>query len=675
MLLIFNKVLFTLLLFACAAGEVLTAAEYSGLKQLSLTQLEERASEIDGQLDQLAGCTLRSGVGNLGWLSQSREDPSHPEWVEIDFGEDKVIDLIVMAPIIWNDTSTGPRADGFPEEFKVIVGKNGEREGKVVASFDASDKLLPRIAPLAIPIEPTTAGWVRIEVTKLSKWAWKEGRYLFQLSEVMVFSGLENVALHQFVRVSSRTRDNVAQSMSRGALVDGFMPYLMDAAHGAMSDPYIAFYKGAKKMSFSVDLQHEQHLDGVNLHINDIRENFPKMYHADYGVPKRLVIEGANLPDFSDAALLLNYTRRNIYETGPVIMLNLPETSCRYVRLVSEEGYASPEANNVWRCFGLAEIELLSRGRNVAEGKGVRVNFQNKLSQGEPEALTDGRNHYGKVLPVRDWMEQLALRQELENERPLVSAELDVRYQRQQKLLWVMTWMAAVFAAGIVITVLINRILRMREVARLKQQFAADLHDELGANLHSIGLISDVAEEVESVEEWKELNQRVRRLTERAGTAVRHCTNMLEVPRLSIELPADMRRASQRIMINQQHEIVIEGESYLEQLKPRVRFDVFLFYKECLINICRHSGATSVRTHLSAGKKEIELTVSDNGSGIAFSENEIPSSLQRRADLLKGSLGVASSPEGGTTVSLKMRYRPWLNFASIIRSLKPEIKK
>lgn len=660
----------------CLAWGTLSAAEGVSLKSLSLPQLEQRISEIDLQLDQLAGSTLRTGVGSLGWLSRSREKATYSEWVEIDLRGDTVIDLIVLAPIIWNDASIGPRADAFPEEFKVIVGKNGETEGTVVASFDATDNLLPRTAPVAIPIEPTTAGWVRVEATKLSKWAWQKGDYLFQLSEVMAFSGQENVALHKSVSVSSKRRDNVGQSMSKGALVDGFLPYLMDAAQGDKSEPYIAFNKDDSEMSFLVDLQETKHLDGVSLHIPDIRENFPKMYHADYGVPKHLVIEGANLPDFSDAVLLVKSIRKSIYQAGPVIMLNFPETACRYVRVVSVEGYAAPEANNVWRCFGLAEIELLSKGRNQAVGKEASINRQMQYSQGEPVALTDGRNHYGNVLPIRDWMEQLALRQDLENERPFVAAELDVRYDRQQRLLQIMTWLAVIFAAGIIITVLIDRILRMREVARLKQRFAADLHDELGANLHSIGLVSDAAEDAESVEEWKTLSQRIRQLTERSGTAVRHCTNMLEVPRLTISLATDMRRASQRIMTNQEHEIMIEGEPYLEQLKARVRFDIFLFYKECLINICRHSGATRVITHLSAGKKEITLTVSDNGTGIpGFVKNRIPSSLQRRADLLKGRLTVATPPEGGTAVCLKLRHRSWLHFGRTkTGSLESELK-
>ena len=67
-------------------------------------------------------------------------------------------------------------------------------------------------------------------------------------------------------------------------------------------------------------------------------------------------------------------------------------------------------------------------------------------------------------------------------------------------------------------------------------------------------------------------------------------------------LEADMQRAARRIMAKLDHELIIEGKPYLQKLKPRVRVDLFLFYKECLVNISRHSKATAFSSHLSADK-------------------------------------------------------------------------
>ena len=105
------------------------------------------------------------------------------------------------------------------------------------------------------------------------------------------------------------------------------------------------------------------------------------------------------------------------------------------------------------------------------------------------------------------------------------------------------------------------------------------------------------------------------------------------------------------------HKIVIEGEEFLELLKPQTQADLFLFYKECLINISRHSGATEFSSRLIAGPKGIVLTVSDNGRGIPGST---PKSLNRRAHLLGASISITSPPEGGSCITLRLRRRWFL---------------
>ncbi|MFC1766864.1 discoidin domain-containing protein, partial [Planctomycetota bacterium] len=190
----------------------------------SLHPLEQRLTEIDSELEQLADYSLRTGVGTVGFRSMWHPDPNHTEWIRIDWGHTVPIDQIVLVPTIWRDTKAGFRADGFPLEFKLITGTDPSETGTVVASFCKQDRLLPRLAPLVISITSTEASWLRIEATTLSPRAW-DGKYLLQLSEVLVFNGSENVALHQALTVSSpglgETRARIPQT-----LVDGFVPYL-----------------------------------------------------------------------------------------------------------------------------------------------------------------------------------------------------------------------------------------------------------------------------------------------------------------------------------------------------------------------------------------------------------------------------------------------------------------
>jgi len=211
-------------------------------------------------------------------------------------------------------------------------------------------------------------------------------------------------------------------------------------------------------------------------------------------------------------------------------------------------------------------------------------------------------------------------------------------------------------AVGIVVIALIDRMGKMREIARVKERFAADLHDELGANLHAIGLLSDLAADArDDPEESAMLHERIRAVTERTGTAMRHCTDILEANGLYTGLTADMRRAAGRIMAKLDHDFSVTGEAHLNRLKPRTRVDLFLFYKECLVNISRHSGATRFSTQLMADGREVRLTVSDNGQGV----KEVPASLRRRARLLRARVAVESPSDGGTCITLTLRVTRW----------------
>ena len=258
-------------------------------------------------------------------------------------------------------------------------------------------------------------------------------------------------------------------------------------------------------------------------------------------------------------------------------------------------------------------------------------------------------------------MNELSRRHDLETERPLIAMELDRRYASQKTNLNQLAWLTALLSAGIVFIILFGRNIRMRHVAGIRERLAADLHDELGANLHTIGLLSDLAAGArESSEESDTLYRRIRSETERSGIAVRHCSDMLSAKGLFTDLLSDMQRASNRIMAKLEHEISIDGEEHIKTLSPRTRADLFLFYKECLVNITRHSGATKYMTELKATAENIHLKICDNGRGLDSSDKGgVPPSLKRRAKLLGAKVTVENPPAGGTCIELNLRTRKW----------------
>ena len=627
----------------------------------STSDLEQRLSDIDTELAQLAAFSLRNGIGSVGYRSLAHQTPDNPEWIHIDLEEEALIDQVVLVPTLFLVPETGFLAEGFPEAFRILAGT--EQTTNVVAEFSSEDHIMPRIAPLAVSFPPVKASWVAIQATTLSPRLW-DNRYVLQLSEIMVFSGNDNIALNQQVTLTpEEARSSAAHD--KQYLVDGFTPYLMDTASETESKTRLLRITDMNSPpSLTINLGALLPVNQINLHTANLEYSIPMSQFSNRAVPRHIRIQGANRPDFSDATVLCEHLQESIYDNGPIIILRFPEIECTYIRLEILDPRPVVSMFPRYNHTAFSEIEVISKGRNVALHTPIEASPNLSVNKIKMDLITDGLNYYGEIIPIRTWMNQLSRRHDLEKERPLIADELHQRYERQKTNLRRLGWLSALLAAGIAFTILIERLLQMRKLRQMEQRIAADLHDELGANLHTIGLLSDLADEAkDDPDELSMLHQRIRAVTERSGVAVRNCTKMHDTNRLHKGLVEDIQRASTRILDKREHSLSIEGEKNLIHYTQRTCFGLFLFYKECLVNISRHSSATQITTQLNIQENEIDLVVTDNGQGLSKKDGEgIPPSLKRRAKLLRARLTFESPASGGTSVHLnvpvkKMRRR------------------
>lgn len=620
--------------------------------RLSLMELQKLERDIENELEGLAQSSLNSGVGPIGFRSNPVEDAESSEWVRVDLAGDGVVDEVVLVPVLWRDTESGFVADAFPAAFRIVAGAAGEEEGRVVAEIEDTSALLPRTAPVVVPLDQVEASWIRVEATRLNRRAF-DGYHVFQLAELMVLQGDTNRALRRPVS-SSRTTPEL-QTWHKECLVDGILPYVMNAAEGRQSLAMVGVGEEDEVPVITIDLGREFAVSGIRLHAVDQSDTVPQSFGGDFGLPRHFRVEAASHEDFSDGRVLLDQRLESIFQTGPVLGWNFEEVGCRYVRILVLEAYRDESILKGIMRTGFAEIELTVDGVNVAKGADVRCNLKLDNRDRSYGALTDGLNLYGEILPVRQWMTELARRHDLETASPLVWAELTSRYDRQKTLLNRVSWIAAILAGGIGFLVLYYHVRSMRQENRIRERISANLHDELGANLHAIGLLGDLAKDsVDSREDLVDTVDRIRALTERTGSAAKNCANMILARDVCEDLVAEMRRDSSRLLADLDHTIEIEGDEILRELKRRRRIDLYLFYKEALVNVIRHSGATRVNTRLVADPREIQLTVSDNGHGFTGSP---PSSLTRRARMLGAQFDVESEDPGGTRVVLTLKTR------------------
>lgn len=660
----------SILRFACQLAIILVVAKAgaaespnaSGTSAWSFAAIESQLQEIADELATLAHPRLMTGVGPIGYRSRSHDTPDQHEWLEIDLEEDCAINAVIVVPALYHTPDSTLAADGFPEAFKVIAVADQLQHETVLASFTASDGLLPRKAPLLIECLPTVASRIRLEATRLTPRAW-DGQHCLQLAEILVFCGAQNVALNRPVTTSS-SDDNPEGARDAPFVVDGFVPYLIDAQAGERSIAFLTHLRSEEPCSVTIDLGQSYQLDGLRLHAADVTDNVPQSHANNFGIPRHLRIEGAATADFAELNRLADYRIESSLATGPVTTLRIPPTSCRFVRLTSL--VPSLSGNSGRPFFGFAEVECLVEGRNVAAGAAVTTSLPTEtLSRPDRlSAITDGNNYYGEILPMRTWLSQLARRHDLETQQPQLRQALTDAYRNQSQLIQRLTWLSLLLVAVVVAVIAIERAIRQRAIFQTREQIAADLHDELGANLHALALYGDLAaRHVDRPEKLASLISRMRDLATRSGKAAKSCVNLLESQGLYEGLLADLNRTSARLLADLEHTLLFEGSEHLGGLPPKIQIGITLFYKECLANIIRHSGATRVETELLATPHELVLVVADNGRGLsqqpaASRGDQAPASLLRRARLLGGTVVAAERLGGGTRVTLRTRIGP-----------------
>lgn len=225
---------------------------------------------------------------------------------------------------------------------------------------------------------------------------------------------------------------------------------------------------------------------------------------------------------------------------------------------------------------------------------------------------------------------------------------------------WFQLGVTAVLAAGIY-GLYRYRIGVHLEREQLRMRIATDLHDDIGSNLSSIAIWSEVATKQADPNDSKLV-----RPLEQIGAVSREVIDSVgdivwainpKYDRFS-DLASRMRRhvgdlsAGANLPIS----FSVQEQDLKAAVGPAVRRETFLVLKEALNNALRHSGCTECSASLVLDSGWISLRVSDNGKGFdpqtATRGNGLDS-MQRRSERLGGSLRIESASGRGTLVEFR----------------------
>jgi signal transduction histidine kinase/streptogramin lyase len=229
---------------------------------------------------------------------------------------------------------------------------------------------------------------------------------------------------------------------------------------------------------------------------------------------------------------------------------------------------------------------------------------------------------------------------------------------------WRTSWFNALVGALVLASLWVLHQLRLRRVLateRLRLRISRDLHDEIGAGLSSIALLSDSIGRAEAVTDRD--RAQLRRISRSARDMVADLRDIVwaidpDGDRLG-DVIARMKDVASSLLrdVNVTFHTPPSGE-LAEKINMAARRDLLLAFKELLHNVARHSRASNVRIELNSRGNEVALVVSDDGVG--FDDGGAPSgtglkSVRERAARLGGRFEVCSARGRGTTARFTLQ--------------------
>ena len=213
------------------------------------------------------------------------------------------------------------------------------------------------------------------------------------------------------------------------------------------------------------------------------------------------------------------------------------------------------------------------------------------------------------------------------------------------------------------------RVAQVLAIERMRTEIATDLHDDIGASLARIAILSDVARVNLQRGNPQQNREASAAPMARIGGMARELLDSLNDIVWSIRatdanvdsLVSRMREFALDVLAQNDTSFLLECDEGLRSrlLSPDTRRHLLLIFKECVHNIVQHAGCTAARAELRMANGHLTMTVRDDGRGAAAGNgaahrgNGIPS-MMRRARAMGGEIEFGKSPAGGYRVVVRV---------------------
>lgn len=207
----------------------------------------------------------------------------------------------------------------------------------------------------------------------------------------------------------------------------------------------------------------------------------------------------------------------------------------------------------------------------------------------------------------------------------------------------------------------LQRLEQQRAVDSERLRIAQDIHDDLGARVTQISLLSAVAQGKESLPDAARAEfGKVSQMTRELVSALYETVWAVNPENDNLDALANyLCQMSNQLCSQAELRCRLEVPDLPSEviLSSHVRHNLSMAVKEAIHNVIKHARATEVRLRIALADSVVSIVVQDDGGGFdptASSPGHGLGNLQRRMESIAGNFTIESRPGTGTYVCLRL---------------------
>jgi signal transduction histidine kinase len=247
--------------------------------------------------------------------------------------------------------------------------------------------------------------------------------------------------------------------------------------------------------------------------------------------------------------------------------------------------------------------------------------------------------------------------------KPIFQKKIIVEEPFWKKLPFLISSYVLIFLiSGLVIYFfLLYKFRQQAKLQKVRNNIAADLHDDVGATLTSIGFFGElIRQKIINRAEPAEILPLLSKVIDSSKESVETMRGVVWTINPNNDFALDffekLKYYASEMLSTKQVELSFEVEGVGQQeLSIEVQRNLFLFFKEAINNILKHAKAKTATVKIKMQSRRFWMEITDDGLG--FDTNESfdghgLGSLRKRIENLNGTLEIRSQKDDGTALEV-----------------------